>query len=433
MKLFNIEAEVSVLGGLLIDPVKMQDVTGIVKPNDFYNPVHEKIFNGMLTIYSRGGLIDPLVLIDELKSQDKFDSEEIMYKLIEDVPTSANLITYAKIVKEKSVLRKIDEMGKKMINMARDGYESSSGILDDVENMVLSIAENSSNEDVVKIKDIMNSEYEKLEELCKNQGEVTGLSSGFRNLDSMTDGFHKSDLVILASRPAMGKTSIALNIALHTSIEDKSNVLIFSLEMSNSQLLQRFLSSRSDVQLAKIKNGSLEIEDWVKLGAVSKDLCESNIKIVDIPSLNVMDIRSMARRAKAEGKLDMIIIDYLQLINGKGGDNRQQEISEISRSLKILARELEVPVIALSQLSRSCEQRANRRPMLSDLRDSGAIEQDADIVIFLYRDEYYNETSEDKGLAEVIISKHRNGATGMIKLRFFGETTKFKDYTTSIY
>lgn len=430
IKLFNIDAEIGVLGGLLIDPIKMTDITEIIKPSDFYNPIYKRIYDAMLDMYSKGVLIDPLLLIDSLKLEKDFGIEEITYKLIEEVPTSANLIKYAKIVREKSVLRKINEMGMKMVQMSTDGYEDSNGILDDVESMVLSIAENSNNTDVVTIKDIMGEEYNKIEELANNTEGVSGLSTGFQQFDDWTNGWQDSDLIILASRPSMGKTAIALNMALHTSVKEKSHVMIFSLEMSSSQLLQRFLSSSSGVPLEKIKSGRLEVHHWIKLGMVSAELSECNIHIVDEPNINVMGIRSRARRQKAEGKLDMIIIDYLQLISGKGGDNRQQEISEISRSLKILARELEVPILALSQLSRSCEQRSNRRPLLSDLRDSGAIEQDADIVIFLYRDEYYNENTDDKGIAEIIFSKHRNGATGTIILRFDGTLVKFSDYNT---
>ena len=267
-----------------------------------------------------------------------------------------------------------------------------------------------------------------------NKGMTTGISSGFKHFDEMTNGFHPSDLVILAARPAMGKTAFVLNLALHAAVEEQKSVMIFSLEMSNSQLLQRFLAAKARIPLSNLRNGFLENDHWVKLGSASSKLAESSIQIADMPNINVMEIRAMARRAKAAGKLDMIIIDYLQLIKGrdKNGESRQQEISDISRSLKIIARELEVPVIALSQLSRGPEQRADRRPMLSDLRDSGAIEQDADMVVFLYRDDYYNEESEDKGIAEIIIGKQRNGPVGTVKLRFFHEYTQFGDYTTSI-
>ena len=282
------------------------------------------------------------------------------------------------------------------------------------------ISENKESKDVISIKDAMTEEFMRLEEVFNNKGAATGISSGFVNFDEKTSGFNPSDLIILAARPSMGKTAFALNLALNAAMKSDKSVLIFSLEMSSSQLLQRLLAVQSGIGLQKIRNGFLEEEEWGRLGIASGQLAESHI-------------RAMARRLKAMNKLDMIVIDYLQLIKGTGrGDNRQQEISDISRSLKGIARELDIPIIALSQLSRAPEQRADRRPMLSDLRESGAIEQDADMVVFLYRDDYYNEESEEKGITEVIIGKQRNGPVGTVKLRFFHEITKFADYTTRV-
>ncbi|WP_028855665.1 replicative DNA helicase [Psychrilyobacter atlanticus] len=433
----SVEAERSVLGGVLLKPDSLEDIVEIVKASDFYKGAHRNIYEAMLVAYSKGEVIDPVVLINTLKKQNKFEEsggEAILYEIIEQVPTAANILTYARIVKEKATLRKLGDIGTQIVEMTHEGYEDIDDILDKAEGMIFKIAENKESKDVIEVKDIISQEYERLEKLMDNKGMTTGISSGFKHFDEMTNGFHPSDLVILAARPAMGKTAFVLNLALEAAVEEKKSVMIFSLEMSNSQLLQRFLAAKARIPLSNLRNGFLEADHWVKLGSASSKLAESSIQIADMPNINVMEIRAMARRAKAAGKLDMIIIDYLQLIKGrdKNGESRQQEISDISRSLKIIARELEVPVIALSQLSRGPEQRADRRPMLSDLRDSGAIEQDADMVVFLYRDDYYNEDSEDAGIAEVIIGKQRNGPVGTVKLRFFHEYTQFGDYTTSI-
>ncbi|MCK5779743.1 MAG: replicative DNA helicase, partial [Psychrilyobacter sp.] len=371
----SVEAEKSVLGGLLLKPDSLEDVIEIVQPNDFYKGAHKNIFEAMLFAYSRGEVIDPVVLVNTLKKQDKFEEsggEAILYDIIEQVPTAANILSYARIVKEKATLRRLGDIGTQIVEMTHEGYEDIDDILDKAEGMIFKIAENKEKKDVIEVKDIIAEEYTRLEALMDNKGMTTGISSGFKHFDEMTNGFHPSDLVILAARPAMGKTAFVLNMALTAAIEENKSVMIFSLEMSNSQLLQRFLSAKAKVPLGSLRNGFLQDDDWVKLGHASSKLSESSIQIADMPNITVLEIRAMARRAKAAGKLDMIIIDYLQLIQGKGknGENRQQEISDISRSLKIIARELSVPVIALSQLSRGPEQRADRRPMLSDLRDS---------------------------------------------------------------
>ena len=350
------------------------------------------------------------------------------------MPTAANIIEYAKIVKEKATLRRLGEVGTKIVELAYEGYEEVDNILDKAEGMIFKISENVDSKDLVSLKDVIAQEFVRLEKVYQNKGVATGISSGFSDFDQMTSGFHPSDLIILAARPAMGKTAFALNLALNAAMKSKKGVLLFSLEMSSSQLLQRLLSIEAGIGLQKIRNGFLDPDDWGKLGLASMKLSNSEINIADLPNVNVLEIRAIARRLKAAGKLDMIIIDYLQLIKGNStrGDNRQQEISEISRALKGIARELDIPIIALSQLSRATEQRADRRPMLSDLRESGAIEQDADMVMFLYRDDYYNEDSEDKGLTEVIIGKQRNGPVGTIKLRFFHEYTRFENFTSRI-
>ena len=341
---------------------------------------------------------------------------------------------YAKIVKEKATLRKLGEVGTKIVELAYEGYEEVDNILDKAEGLIFKISENADNKDLVSLKDVTAQEFVRLEKVYQNKGVATGISSGYSDFDQMTSGFHESDLIILAARPAMGKTAFALNIALNAAMKSEKAVLLFSLEMSSSQLLQRLLAIEAGIALQKIRNGFLDPDDWGKLGLASMKLSNSEINIADLPNVNVLEIRAIARRLKAAGKLDMIIIDYLQLIRGSSskGDSRQQEISEISRALKGIARELDIPIIALSQLSRAPEMRADRRPMLSDLRESGAIEQDADMVIFLYRDDYYNEESEDKGITEVIIGKQRNGPVGTVKLRYFHEYTKFEGFTTMV-
>ena len=431
------EAEKSVLGGIFLKPDIFGDVVEILHPNDFYKNGHKLIYEAMRDIYNSGTGIDPIVVVNKLKKNEKFDElvgEQLLFDIISDVPTAANIIEYAKIVKEKATLRRLGEVGTKIVELAYEGYEEVDNILDKAEGMIFKISENVDSKDLVSLKDVIAQEFVRLEKVYQNKGVATGISSGFSDFDQMTSGFHPSDLIILAARPAMGKTAFALNLALNAAMKSKKGVLLFSLEMSSSQLLQRLLSIEAGIGLQKIRNGFLDPDDWGKLGLASMKLSNSEINIADLPNVNVLEIRAIARRLKAAGKLDMIIIDYLQLIKGNStrGDNRQQEISEISRALKGIARELDIPIIALSQLSRATEQRADRRPMLSDLRESGAIEQDADMVMFLYRDDYYNEDSEDKGLTEVIIGKQRNGPVGTIKLRFFHEYTKFENFTSRI-
>ncbi len=432
----SMEAERSVLGGIFLKPDCFGDIIEIISPNDFYKVGHRYIFEAMTECYNTGENIDPIVVMNKLKKINKFDEiggESMFYDVISGVVTAAHIDVHAKIIKEKSILRKLGDVGTKIVEMSYDGYEDVDAILDKAEGLIFKISENKESKDVISIKDAMTEEFMRLEEVFHNKGIATGISSGFVNFDEKTSGFNPSDLIILAARPSMGKTAFALNLALNAAMRGEKSVLIFSLEMSSSQLLQRLLAVQSGIGLQKIRNGFLEEDEWGRLGIASGQLAESHINIADLPNVNVLEIRAMARRLKAMNKLDMIVIDYLQLIKGTGkGDNRQQEISDISRSLKGIARELNIPIIALSQLSRAPEQRADRRPMLSDLRESGAIEQDADMVVFLYRDDYYNEESEEKGITEVIIGKQRNGPVGTIKLRFFHEITKFADYTTKV-
>ena len=431
---YNIEAEHSVLGGIFVKPDAISKVLEIIKSEDFYKNANKIIYDTMLECYEQGEIIDPLLVIERLKKRQKLaevGGEEEIVSIYKSVPTAANIENYAKIVKEKAMLRKLIDVGTSVVELAYDGVDEVEAIMDKAENMIFRVAQDKEKKEVYSVKDLIDEEFERLEKVYQNKGEVTGISSSFTEFDKMTSGFHPSDLVIIAARPSMGKTAFALNLALASAVKQKKGVLIFSLEMSNSQIFQRLISAESKVSMKKLRNGYLDPDEWARVGVATGRLAESPVFIADVPNVTVLEIRSIARRLKAENKLDMILIDYLQLIKGRDRtDNRQQEISDISRTLKGLARELNVPVIALSQLSRATEQRADRRPMLSDLRDSGAIEQDADVVIFLYRDECYNEQSEDKGLAEVIIGKQRNGPVGTVVLRFFNEITKFEDFTT---
>lgn len=432
----DLTAEKAVLGGIFLKPDSFGDIIEIILPADFYKAAHRYIYEAMIECYNSGEGIDPIIVANKLKKQnryDEIDGENLLFEIIDEVQTAANIVKHAKIVKEKSVLRKLGDVGTKIVEMSYEGYEDVDTILDKAEGLIFKISETKESKDVISISEAMKEEFMRLEEVFHNKGVTTGISSGFINFDEKTSGFNPSDLVILAARPSMGKTAFALNLALNAAMKSEKSVLIFSLEMSSSQLLQRLLAVQSQIGLQKIRNGFLEDDEWGRIGIASGQLASSNINIADVSNVNVLEIRAMARRLKAMGKLDMIVIDYLQLIKGTGrGDNRQQEISDISRSLKGIARELNIPIIALSQLSRAPEQRADRRPMLSDLRESGAIEQDADMVVFLYRDDYYNEESEDKGITEVIIGKQRNGPVGTVKLRFFHEITKFADYTTKV-
>lgn len=432
----SLEAERAVLGGVFLKPDSFGEIVGIVKSGDFYKMPHRLIYEAMQIVYNRGESIDPIVVIDILKKKQQFEDvggEEIFYEIIEEVQTAANTVTHAKIVKEKSLLRKLTEAGTKIVEMSHSSYEDVETILDKAESMIFKVSEIKESKDILNIRDMLSGEYRRLEDVLQSNGITPGVSSGFRHFDDMTGGFHKSDLVILAARPAMGKTAFALNLTLNMALKEDKSILIFSLEMSSSQLLQRFLAIEAGIALQKIRNGMLNNDDWGQMGVASAKLARAEINIADVPNVNVLEIRSIARRLKAMGKLDIIIIDYLQLIKGSGRtESRQQEISDISRSLKGIARELDIPIIALSQLSRAPEQRSDRRPMLSDLRESGAIEQDADMVMFLYRDDYYNDESEEKGITEVIIGKQRNGPVGTVKLKYFSDITKFGDYTTKI-
>lgn len=434
---YSIEAEQALIGGIFYNSESFGEILDILNAEDFYKKEHNGIFQAMLELYSEDKTIDPVLVIETAKKLNKFNItsiEEALNQILEEIRSSYNLLEYAQIIKEKAMLRNLGNVGAKITEIAYKDNRASEDIIDEAEAMVLNLSNKISKKEIIPIKSAVLDEVKRLEKVSQNRGKPTGLSSGFIDLDQKTSGLNNSDLIILAARPAMGKTAFALNVLLNVAKLESKSVLFFSLEMSSSQLYQRLLAIESAVPLANIKNGYLDENAWSNIGLATAKLSNYKIFIGDIPNINVLEIRSYARKMKSRGELDLIIIDYLQLIQGTGksSDNRQQEISDITRSLKSLARELDIPIIALSQLSRAVESRMDKRPVLSDLRESGAIEQDADIVAFLYREEYYIPATENKGITELIIGKHRNGPTGTIKFNFLSDITKFRDYTDQV-
>ena len=429
----DIEAEQAVLGSMLTDKDAVISSIEALKEEDFYREDNRAIYEGILNLYNRSEPVDIITLKDELTSLGKFDQIgglEYLASLPDKVPTTANVQKYIKIVEEKSILRRLIKTANDIIELGYDPAEDVEDIMDDAEKKIFNLIQDKNQKGYVPIKDVLVESFNQLEELYNRKQHITGVPSGFPDLDNKTAGFHNSDLILIAARPAMGKTAFALNIATHAALKAKVPVAIFSLEMSKEQLVNRILCSEAMVDSNKVRTGKLEEDDWVKLAGAIGPLSEAEIYVDDTPGISVMEIRAKCRKLKLEKNIGMVVIDYLQLVQGsnKRFGSREQEISEISRSLKILAKDIKVPVIALSQLSRAVEQRPDHRPMLSDLRESGAIEQDADIVMFLYRDDYYNQDSEKKDIAEVIISKHRGGSTGTVELLWLGSYTKFVNY-----
>ena len=426
----DIEAEQAILGSMLTDKDAVIAAIEVLRDEDFYREDNKLIYTAILNLYNRAEPIYIITVKAELESMGKFDQVgglEYLAALPENVPTTANATKYIKIVEEKSTLRKLIKTANEIIELGYDTTEDVEDIMGGAEKKIFDIMQNKAKKGYSPIKDVLVESFTKLEELYNRKQHITGVPSGFVELDYKTAGFHGSDLVLIAARPAMGKTAFALNIASNAAIRGRVPVAIFSLEMSKEQLVNRVLSSEAMVDSNKVRTGKLEENDWTKLAEAIGTLSEEEIYIDDTPGININEIRAKCRKLKLEKNIGMVVIDYLQLIQGtnKRNGSREQEISEISRSLKILAKELNVPVIALSQLSRAAEQRPDHRPMLSDLRESGAIEQDADIVMFLYRDDYYNKDSEKKDIAEVIIAKHRGGSTGTVELLWLGNYTKF--------
>ncbi|GIN92984.1 replicative DNA helicase [Siminovitchia terrae] len=426
----NIEAEQAVIGAIFLDPAAIVLASEILLPEDFYRSAHQKIFEVMIHLNETGHAVDLVTVTEQLAASKLLeDVGGISYlsELSVSVPTAANVGYYARIVEEKALLRRLIRTAT---DIATEGYtreDEVEALLDEAEKNIMEVAQRKNSGAFQNIKDVLVRTYDNIELLHNRKGDVTGIPTGFSELDRMTAGFQRNDLIIVAARPSVGKTAFALNIAQNVGTKTDENVAIFSLEMGSEQLVMRMLCAEGNIDAQNLRTGSLTDEDWRKLTMAMGSLSNSGIYIDDTPGIRVSEIRSKCRRLKQESGLGMILIDYLQLIQGSGRskENRQQEVSEISRSLKALARELEVPVIALSQLSRGVEQRQDKRPMMSDIRESGSIEQDADIVAFLYRDDYYDKETENKNIIEIIIAKQRNGPTGTVSLAFVKEYNKF--------
>ncbi len=431
----SIEAEQSTIGSMLIDRDAVLIASELLKGEDFYSKQYGIVFDAMVELHTEGKPIDLVVLQAKLREKDvpaEISSLEFMKDLLTVVPTSANIRQYAAIVAEKSTLRKMIRLNEEIANNCYVGKENLEYILDDTEKRIFEICQQRNTTDFTPIREVVANAMHKIELASKSGGSVTGVPTGFIDLDYKTAGMQPSDLVLIAARPSMGKTAFALNIAQHVAFKQHKAVAIFSLEMSKEQLVNRLFSLESKVSGQNIRTGQLTDNEWEKLAETAGIIGQSKMYIDDTPGITIGELRSKCRKYKLEKGLDMIIIDYLQLMSGSGkSESRQQEISEISRGLKAVARELNVPVLALSQLSRAVEQRPDKRPMLSDLRESGAIEQDADVVMFIYRDDYYNKETEKPGVSEIIIAKQRNGPIGTTELAWLAEYTKFANLQKS--
>ncbi|MFZ0368179.1 MAG: replicative DNA helicase, partial [Halobacillus sp.] len=428
----NIEAEQAVLGAVFLEPEAMSTASEYLLPEDFYRASHQRIFEVMMTLADKGEPID-LVTVTSALSNNKVLEEvggvSYLTDVANSVPTAANITYYTKIVSEKSTLRSLIRTATNIVTTGYSEEEDLEDVLNSAEKDILEVSQRKNSSAFKSIKDVLIDVYDNIEQLHNQEGGVTGIPTGYRDLDNITSGFQRNDLIIIAARPSMGKTAFALNIAQNVAVHTEENVAIFSLEMGADQLVSRMLCAEGNIDAQRLRTGHMEAEDWNKLTMAMGSLSNAGIYIDDTPGIRVSEIRSKCRRLKQEHGLGMILIDYLQLIQGSANskENRQQEVSEISRSLKGLARELNVPLIALSQLSRGVESRQDKRPMMSDLRESGSIEQDADIVGFLYRDDYYDQESENQNIIEIIISKQRNGPVGNVELAFVKEYNKFVD------
>ncbi|HIX77969.1 MAG TPA: replicative DNA helicase [Candidatus Fusicatenibacter merdavium] len=426
----SIEAEQSVIGSMLMGREAIMAASEMLTSDDFYQHQYGVIFDAMVELFNEGKPVDLVTLQNRLKEKDlppEITSMEFVRDLLNAVPTSANVRHYATIVSEKAVLRRLIRLSEEIENECYLNKEPVEVILEETEKKMFQLLQQRNSGDYVPIRQVVMNTLENIERASKTKGNVTGLATGFTDLDYKTSGFQPSDFILVAARPSMGKTAFVLNIAQYMAFKKDKAVAIFSLEMSREQLMNRLFSMESKVDSQNLRTGNLKDEDWSKLIESAGRIGESKLIIDDTPGISIGEMRSKCRKYKLEHGLDIVIIDYLQLMTGSGRrtDSRQQEISDISRALKALARELNVPVVALSQLSRAVEQRTDHRPMLSDLRESGAIEQDADVVMFIYRDDYYNKDSEDKGIAEIIIAKQRNGPIGTVNLVWLPDYTKF--------
>lgn len=428
---YSAEAEQSVLGGILIDSNCISAVSEIISENDFYFEHNKTIFSAMQILFNSNSPIDIVTVADRLKQEGSLEAVggvNYLSSVAAGVPTTSNITQYCEIVAQKALQRRLVNAGGSIMNLGYDAPEGVDAALEQSEKLIFDILQNKDSNGIVHIREVLGDSFNMMQEMNSKKGKVSGVPTGFGYLDQMTSGLQKSDLILIAARPAMGKTSFALNIAQNAAIRNGVTTAIFNLEMSREQLANRIICGEAMVSGTKLKEGSLDADDWIRIGENLSQIEKAPIFIDDSSAVSVAEIRAKCRRLKQRHNLGLVVIDYLQLMQGNSrGDsgNRQNEIADISRSLKILAKELDIPIITLSQLSRGPESRTNKRPMLSDLRESGAIEQDADIVIFLYRDEYYNPDSQDKNIAECIIAKHRNGETGTIKLWWDGSHTKF--------
>ncbi len=429
----NIESEQSILGSVLLENHAINAAQEIINPNDFYNEAHRRIFSVIAELADKNEPVDLITLSNALKDRKLLDSvggTAYLASLVDNVPSAANISNYAKIVKEKAILRGLIGSATEIINSCYETGSDVDQVLDKAEHRIFEISENKIRTSFYPIKNIVRESFKAIEDLFTRKELITGVPTGFHKIDDMTSGLQNSDLIIIAGRPSMGKTAFALNIAQHAALETQTPVAIFSLEMSKEQLAFRMLSSEAKVDSGRIRKGYLGETDWPKLTTAAGRLSEASLYIDDTPAITVLEMKAKSRRLKAESGLGLIIVDYIQLMRASTYQNsREQEISEISRSLKALAKELKVPVIALSQLNRKVEDRPNRRPQMADLRESGAIEQDADVIAFIYRDEVYNKSDDnpDKGVAEIIIGKQRNGPTGSVKLAFLDKFTTFEN------
>lgn len=434
----NIEAEQSVLGGILLDNQALNSVLEILKVEDFYTEAHRKIFAAIVDLSNKNEPSDLITLSNILRDKKQLDQAggtPYLASLVDNVPSAANIAHYSKIVKEKAILRALIATATDILNKSYDASKDIEIVLDEAEHAIFDISENKIRPAFYPFKEIIKESVRTIEKLYERKELVTGVPTGYEKIDDMTSGFQKSDLIIIAGRPSMGKTAFALNIAQYAALEAAVPVAVFSLEMSKEQLAFRMLSAEARVDSQRIRRGFLGETDWPKLIAAASRLSEAPIYIDDTPAITVLEMKAKARRLKAEVDLGLVVLDYLQLMRSSGyKDSREQEISDISRSLKALAKELNVPVVALSQLNRKLEDRQNKRPQMADLRDSGAIEQDADVIAFIYRDEVYDKSEEnpEKGMAEIIIGKQRNGPTGMIKLAFLDKYTRFENLARDI-
>ena len=430
------ETEQAVIGSILMDKDEMMNVADILVPDDFYQSEYRMIYQAMVQINSEGRPVDIVTVHEQLKSMNvppEVSSLDFMIEVVNSVATSANAKHYAKIVKEKSLLRKVIKVNEAIMEECYAGHESADAILEETEKQLFKLLQSRGAEDITPIKDVVMEAINRIEAASKQSGSVTGVPTGFTDLDYRTAGLQPSDMILIAARPSMGKTAFALNLAAHAACKKHITTAIFSLEMSKVQLVNRFLSMESSVSAQNLRTGNLSETEWEELVEGASIIGNSGLVIDDTPGISISDLRSKCRKIKLEhDDLGLIIIDYIQLMTSNTrSESRQQEVSEISRSLKALARELNVPVVALSQLSRAVEQRPDHRPMLSDLRESGAIEQDADVVMFLYRDEYYKKDTDKPGVAEVIIAKQRNGPVGTVELAWIGDRQRFANLERS--